>query len=682
MLNYINDLINRLRKQEKGIFNEELLETVKVSITEGRFDEALSKLKEIEKLPDVTEEIKLSCQILRSSVLHDTSKYEEGLAIAKETLEKSQELGNDLLVLDSLIALNDHLYRLGRFDEGIELTIQAEELIIKLKKSYSDKYLYERDFNLNNRKGAFLHGKGLIDQAIKQFKKCNAIGEKFKDKALISSSLNNLGLSYFHFGEMEKALDCLQKNLFILESRKDVVSLGLTLNNIARVYTFLGELDVALGFLKRGLEVHEQTGNELFQAASLFYMGEAYQKKGHFKQSYQNYTESLKLRTKIGNEVDMSEALFVLIALINEFNTNLDDCQKYFDKLKEINERKENPIIKLRTRLAEALILRRSDRSIQKAQAQVIFQEIANDEVVDYHLTIFSMFRLFELLLYELKASENEEVLNELKDLSEKILTIVEKNKSYPLQAEIYLLQSKLALLEFDLEKAYESLDQALATSEEKGLKYLVEKISLEKESLEHELNKWEDLTKRKGSIQERIDLADISNNIGFSSDTISKKTNEYKKKAFNKEENQLNLFVYCFGDKGIQLFLNSGMKLLTEAEEKRLGTFLSISVALGSEYYTGLYGPLPVTGHPQYETLVYAEMLHDSSISDERLEGKNYVILSIVYNKIIADRLIVQRNDVDAILKKRITDDIDINDISTKTLKEIEDEILQLISK
>ena len=683
MLRYINDLLNRLKKQEKGIFKEEQLEAIKVLITEGAFEDALKQLADIEKQPDISTEIQLSCQILRCNVLHDTSKYEEGLALAQDALNKSKNLANNLLILDSLIAMNNHLYRLGRFDEGLTFVGQAEEIIKLLKKEFSDKILYEREFFLTNRKGAFLHGKGDLEQAINQFKKCSTIAEKVDDDNLVTQSLNNIGLSYFHIGEMEKALDYLERNLLLLQNRKDIISLGLALNNTARVYSFLGELDVALEYLTRGLDAHKQTGNKLFQAASLFYIGKVYQRKGDFKQSYKNYSDSLKLRTEIGNEVDMSEVLFELISLTLAYEMKIDKTEKYFATLKEINERQENAVINQRTKIAEALLLRRSDRTIQKAQAQMIFQEIANEDVVDYQLTVFSLLRLFELLLFELKATENEKVLEELETLSNKISTIAKTHNSYPLLAEIYLLQSKLALLKLDLDWAYESLGNALETANDKGLVYLVQRISSEKEILEGELAKWEDITKRKGSIQERIDLVDIGDSIIFTENIDQKPIQSQDKTSkIEYDRKQISMLAYRFEKKGICKFVDIGASLLNEVEEKKLGTFLSISVALGSEYYTGLYGPLPVAGHPQHETLVYAELLNDSSSPDSRFSGKNYVIFSFVYHKKMAEEILKLRNKIEEIFRNYFSIAKDIEKVNANLLNEIENDIKAEFSK
>ncbi|MBD3192192.1 MAG: tetratricopeptide repeat protein [Candidatus Heimdallarchaeota archaeon] len=686
MFEYIKGFINRLISQKEIPQKDESLERIKKLIDESEFEKALEIIEKIEQAPDITTEQRLNCMILRSNVFNNISKYEEGLEIAQQAFQESQTISNDLITLDALIAIGDQLYRLGRFKEGLEFIEKGEELLTKVKKEIADSVVYEREYHLLNRKGTFINGMGNLEGSINCFKKCLSIVEKYDNKNLIAASLNNIGLTYFFLGKMDLALDNLQENLFITNELNDRVSLGLAFNNIGRVYSFKGELDVALEYLKKGLKLHQETGNKLFTAASLFYLGKVYQRKGDFQESFDHYKKSLKIRTEIGNTLTMSECLFELISLTIDHDRKVDKGEEYYEQLQELNKAEDNIIIDQRTRVAEALFLQSSTRALQKARAQQIFKDIAEEEIVDYELSVFSMMRLFELLLYELRASENEEVLEELKALSEKILQIAKDHNSFPVLAETYLLQSKLALLELEVDKSLDLLDSAMMTAQEKGLNYLAKKISLEKETFKEELSKWQELANRNASIQERFALAQIDETVvkSFSKEAASSvqllEKTDVEDTSFDKK--MISMIAYRFEKRGVRPFMNSGNKVLDKKEMTKFGTFLSISVALGTEYHTGLYGPLPVTGHPNYECLVYAEMVSDPDVSDPRLKKQNYLILSFVYPKKIANYLLSHRNEIGKVFEKNITGSISIEDISIKMLKNLENELEGILNK
>jgi predicted amidohydrolase len=100
-----------------------------------------------------------------------------------------------------------------------------------------------------------------------------------------------------------------------------------------------------------------------------------------------------------------------------------------------------------------------------------------------------------------------DEILHEVKDLTEKLHKIAKDQSSHSLLTEAYVLKSKLALLELDINKAQELLDIALINAEDKGLRTLAVKIYSEKTLLEAEIEKWKYLTKRKAPLNERLEL-------------------------------------------------------------------------------------------------------------------------------------------------------------------------------
>jgi hypothetical protein len=107
-----------------------------------------------------------------------------------------------------------------------------------------------------------------------------------------------------------------------------------------------------------------------------------------------------------------------------------------------------------------------------------------------------------------------DEILNEVKDLIEKLHNIAKKQVSHSLLIETYVLQSKLALLEMDVQTAKKLLELALVTAERKGLRNLAIKIYSEKTLLETQIEKWEYLVKQKAPLNERLELTRLEEMI------------------------------------------------------------------------------------------------------------------------------------------------------------------------
>jgi tetratricopeptide (TPR) repeat protein len=73
--------------------------------------------------------------------------------------------------------------------------------------------------------------------------------------------LNNIGMIYNSQGQLETALDYVQRALALFEQVDDPADLALSLNNIGAIYNSQGQLETALDYFQRALALREQVGN-------------------------------------------------------------------------------------------------------------------------------------------------------------------------------------------------------------------------------------------------------------------------------------------------------------------------------------------------------------------------------------------------------------------------------------
>ncbi|MFW9928287.1 MAG: carbon-nitrogen hydrolase family protein [Candidatus Thorarchaeota archaeon] len=209
------------------------------------------------------------------------------------------------------------------------------------------------------------------------------------------------------------------------------------------------------------------------------------------------------------NTYAYSETLFQLILVTLEFEF-LELALEYNEKLKMFNEKKPNELVRYRLDLAEALILKHDKRIKNKIEAQSKFEKLISKKVLDQELTITAILNYCDMLISELKISGEKEVLQELQELIIQLLKISKEQGSVPLQIETSCLQSKVALINSEAEKAKEILDQAFDLAKMSNLPIYIEKVQKQQAKFIEEMDKWTSLINRKASIQELMESADL----------------------------------------------------------------------------------------------------------------------------------------------------------------------------
>ncbi len=388
----------------------------------------------------------------------------------------------------------------GTTDLALEYFKMSLHLYESLENSSSSIKLY-------NNIGQILWQKGELEGALDHYLRGQELSEKAGQKRFSAALLINIGLINESKGDLDLALDYYQQSLTLFQELNHFSEVAICHNNIGNVYQAKGELDIALSYYEKSLAHFEEIDNKYEVAASYANIGAIYREKGNYVESSAQLTKTLIIQEELGNPLEISVTLLSMIQNYISSGTK-DSAEHYLAKLKDLT--RENKVIEQRYQLAHALVLQMSGRTVHRAEAQKILTEIAQSEILDHELTVEAMFKLFELLLFELQTSGNEEVLGEVKDLSLKIIAIAESQKSFSDLAEIYRLQSKLALLELDIRESQRLLGQAQIIAETKGLHRLAQSISYEYDSLLNDLTKWNDFIERNASITERWELAEL----------------------------------------------------------------------------------------------------------------------------------------------------------------------------
>lgn len=385
-------------------------------------------------------------------------------------------------------------------------------------------------------KGTIFFYRGELDKSIEFLRKALTIRENYQDIQGISDSINNMGMVYQQLGEFELATKCYLECISLDQSLKYEKGISISLNNLGFISLQTGDLEEALNYflqsynLIKKISKLENSSDELdhkfldlilINFEDYTFVGELFSNlattlyaQGRINESLLNYAKSLYVYQKTNNSVLISDLLIQLIAVHLELG-NLNQSTKYIEMLHKMNE-SESKIIQIRIKYSIALVKNKEKKFKSKSEAQGLFYYIIKNEILDWNITIKSMTYLAESLIEEFMFFEDPDIIEEAKNIIDKMHTIAKDKKSFSLLTEMYLLKMKFAVIEGYLDKAILMLDQAYFTSSEKNLGTLLKKVKIEQKKIQEEYQDWKDFLKN-SSIKERfekIEIVDYMNKI------------------------------------------------------------------------------------------------------------------------------------------------------------------------
>jgi tetratricopeptide (TPR) repeat protein len=512
----------------------------------GKLDESISVIEEGEILLKIAkstqkkelDEKQATLDEIKGKIHRRKGDHKLGLEHLQKSLATREELKDFYGKAGLLNTIGIIHASKGEFDLALTHLQQSLEIYEKLT-------IVPPTIKLFNNIGLIYSYKGELDHALDYYQKSLDLSEKYGNKQVSAALLLNIGQIYLSRGELDFALDYNQRSLDLYEELHNKYEIAICLNNVGNIFESKGELAQALEFYTRSLDSFKEIQEKSGTAMSFNNIGNVYRARGETEKATTYYNNSLELLEEIGNNLEASSALLNLILVAVHWRT-VKESQQYLDKLKEINEKEENKTINQTYRLAKAITLKQSARVIKRAEAQQVFQQITEEEITHHEHTVEAMLNLCEMLLQELRTTANEEVLIEIKGILQKLQAIAERQYSYSLLVDTYLLKSKMALLELDLDSARKLLNDAQQIAEEKGLQNLAMMISEEYDTLMDQLGKWTDLIDQNVTMIEKLELTELESMV---TRIIRKKT---EVPEFTEEEPALLLIL---SQKGVVMF-------------------------------------------------------------------------------------------------------------------------------
>jgi tetratricopeptide (TPR) repeat protein len=567
-------------KREKEFSNKASEDIIQAEslMNSGKYHEALLILNKCEEKGELNTSDKLSCHLIQSSVLKYLGNYQKSYRFGEKAYQESKNMESHLHTIDALASMAYAQVWIGDFEKAEDLILEGENLLKSLKHA-SLKELEQREGSILYVKAVFSIFQGDIQQSLEYAKYSLEIREKYGNKHEIVESLNTIGWAYsFLKSDLDIALKYAERCQALSKEINHQQIIHFSYVNLGVIYALKGDFEKGLNYHKQALQFFEATNNMQWISGTIGNIADIYMHKGKFDLAVDYRKKSLKLAHKMGNAWFIANNIASLIEVFI-FKGDNQSAKALLEELKQLNDQENNKWIEMEYLFARAIILKSSPRTQNRAEAEKILKKVIQREIIpNLDINVSAIVNLCELLLDELRITNDIGVLDDLNPYINKLLEIAKKTNSYWVLTEAYILQAKLALLTLDLKQSRRLLIKAQDIAEKHGMYRLAAKVSFEHDELLQKLKLWEQLKDTESSLSERLKLTNVAEQM---KSMIQKRRNEIPKTI---EENPIMILVISEG--GIPTF----SKLFAETfavEDDLISSFLAAFNTFSDEIFS-----------------------------------------------------------------------------------------------
>ncbi|WP_371804341.1 tetratricopeptide repeat protein [Candidatus Lokiarchaeum ossiferum] len=551
-------MIKQTITQDK-IFNMKIAQ-LENYLSKGFYSEGLEYINAIrsEMVCNNLETILLN--YFKSVFLFKIGELHESLELIEINIKNISRNNEELIYLDYLIMKAKILFELRELTKSWEAIVYCERIFDE-KSSYLTKNLELRRAKILNFKGWYFLQKfgedseekktsitffNLASQILDELReKENSIGIKREYR----TSLHYKATYYYLRGDLDTSLKYILEKVDKYEpdsrDREGKVLMG-------SIYLAKGDMSSAIENFKQGLKIAENNKNLVGIIRCNNSIGNAYHQNGEPLKAEKYLINALNdsKKLKVSQEFLFFGVVDSLLILSLEIG-HIKQADIYFKELQNIESRNNKlEIFKLIKQIDKALILKTSLRSRSRVEAEDILKSVLEKKKIPWELTERVLLHLCDLLLTELRITQDIEVENELETIVNTLKNAAKNQSSIRLFAETLLLEAKMALIDLNLKKARILLIEAQKYAQTHKIEQIAQKISMEHDELLKEWDLWESFDINQISIDERMRLAKIRDQL-----------NSMMWKSKNKSVNSLNevpIFLLISQETGLPLMSKS----------------------------------------------------------------------------------------------------------------------------
>lgn len=373
--------------------------------------------------------------------------------------------------------------------------------------------------------GTIFYYKMEYDTALEYLQRSLALYKKLDHKAGIASVLLYMGFLSIAKGETNTMTEYFNQSLTFAEVSGVPVLVSDASRYVGLTHFLKGEFDTALGYYQRALALAETIGYKFGILDTTERIGWLYYTKGELDKAFDYIQRSKTLAISLKDDNMLARVLCSLIQLTLNRQDRVQ-AQAFLTDLQNIAaQNPDRKHIKFGCRLMEALISKESPRMVDKVHAQTLLRQLVTEEHFGWlrNLAMRGLLYLCDLLIYEARATGENEAWEEAKMFLDQFNTRVQDTKFAEFRPEALLLQAKFALIEGDLQQAQTSLNEAKTVATELNRGLLVARVEAEQKQLATDFEKWQDMILRNAPLQERLAAARLEEYLHKAQDALAR---------------------------------------------------------------------------------------------------------------------------------------------------------------
>jgi pentatricopeptide repeat protein len=325
----------------------------------------------------------------------------------------------------------------------------------------------------------------------------------------ILGSIQMVANSYRHQGKLDKALEYFEK---MMQYR------DLPYTSYAYPIRYIGYILQTRGEIDTGLQ-HYQTSLNLFKSmdinddnnitpiartyqniASIYYL------KADFDTALIYNDKSLQVNSarKLKNPRFTVDLLYYKILTLLE-QEKINAAEVSFNQISDLNKEHPNPIIEQLYNLTKAMLLKRSKRIKQKAEAQQLLESIVQGSVLNHEYSVVAMQNLCDMLIDEMASDFDDDTFKEAKNVIHDLLQLAEDQQLHLVKVHTLLLQARFDMIQDNVEAGQSKVENAESMCKKHNLNQLLEHVNKFRVMYNAELEKWQAIVRGNVTMKERL---------------------------------------------------------------------------------------------------------------------------------------------------------------------------------
>ncbi|MHA2087641.1 MAG: tetratricopeptide repeat protein, partial [Promethearchaeota archaeon] len=478
------------------------LKQIEDLMDKGKFNKALQILEKFEEKKEIIAKNQPDWLNLKAGLYITLGRLEEALNIAEKVQKDSQIQGSNIHIFDALSVQIAVYLSWAEYEKVLQVMEQLENIYSTLKDIPTIEQLIRKARLLYIRGNISFYILKEFTKAFEYLNECLKIREKIGNKTTIALTLWQIARYYYNVGNLDQSLKIL-KQIIVNEEFPNFYKCSAHGTTVL-VLRQKGELEHAISVNIQWQKIAKEVNHKPCLAASLKQASEISRMQGDLDGALEFGKQSFDTAVYPRQKLDI---LVTLIEITIEMK-NKDIAKNYLKIGRKIVDQSHNEKFRAILQLSESLMLKSSGNIRDRIKAEMILKDFIASEPPVVHHSQWALIQLCDLLLAELRRSNDMNLFDEINPIINRLSEIaVNQNSSWKL-AETYLLKAKLAFIQMNMGEARKFLTQAQELADNKGFGLLAQKISNEHDLLLDQLSKWGNVKENEPSVSERIELS------------------------------------------------------------------------------------------------------------------------------------------------------------------------------